>query len=103
MTAPPDPRTAELLAELTTELVAVMGDDVLLAVDITLETRFDDDLAMESLEFVALGERLRERYGDRVDFPAFIAGLDVDEIMGLTVGDLLAFVSRQLDDSAAAV
>ena len=94
-------RTAELLAELTGMLVEVMGDDVLLAVDITPATRFDEDLAVESLEFVALGELLRERYGDRVDFAAFIAGMEIDEIMALTVGDLLDYVAGRLDTAPA--
>ncbi|WP_188316860.1 hypothetical protein [Solihabitans fulvus] len=50
---------------------------------------------MESVELVALGESLRDRYGDRVDLPAFVAGLDLDGLIGLTVGDLVSYVARQ--------
>ncbi|MFC4072486.1 acyl carrier protein [Actinoplanes subglobosus] len=95
--------TSQLLDDLKQGLVEVMGDDVLLAVDITPDTRFDDDLALESIEFVALGEYLRERYGDRVDFAGFIAGMELDEIMSLTVGRLLAYISDRLADTSAPV
>jgi acyl carrier protein len=94
------PDTSQLLDHLRADLAEVMGDDVLLAVDITPDTRFDDDLALESIEFVALGEILRERYGERVDFPGFIAGMELDEIMSLTVGRLLAYISDRLAESA---
>jgi acyl carrier protein len=97
------PTTTQLLDDLRESLVEVMGDDVLLAVDITPDTRFDDDLALESIEFVALGEVLRERYGDRVDFPAFIAGMELDEIMSLTVGRLLTYIADRLADTSAPV
>jgi acyl carrier protein len=97
------PDTSQLLDHLRDDLAEVMGDDVLLAVDITPDTRFDDDLALESIEFVALGEVLRERYGDRVDFAAFIAGMELDEIMSLTVGRLLAYISDRLAGTSATV
>lgn len=87
------PDTSQILDDLRVALAEVMGDDVLLAVEITRETRFDDDLALESIEFVALGEYLRERYGDRVDFAAFIAGMELDEIMSLTVGRLVDYIA----------
>lgn len=81
-----------VLDEIKAALTAVVGDDILLAVDITPDTRFDEDLALESIEFVALGEELRERYGDRVDFAGFIASMELDEIMSLTVGRLQAYI-----------
>jgi acyl carrier protein len=97
------PDTSQLLDHLREDLAEVMGDDVLLAVEITPDTRFDDDLALESIEFVALGEILRERYGERVDFAAFIAGMELDEIMSLTVGVLLAYISDRLAGTSATV
>jgi acyl carrier protein len=81
-----------VLDEIEAALTQVVGDDLLLAVDITPDTRFDEDLALESIEFVALGEQLRERYGERVDFVGFIANLELDEIMSLTVGRLEAYI-----------
>ncbi|MGK5440401.1 phosphopantetheine-binding protein [Micromonospora sp. URMC 105] len=95
-------RHARLLAELTEMLVEVMGDDVLLAVEIGPDTRFDADLAMESIELVALGDLLRQRYGEHVNLAAFIAGMEIDEIMALTVGQLVAYLSERLDAARTA-
>jgi len=90
------PEADDILDEIKAALTEVVGDDVLLAVDITSATRFDQDLALESIEFVALGEQLRERYGDRVDFAGFIANMELDEIMSLTVGGLQAHIVSRL-------
>ncbi|MCA2215053.1 phosphopantetheine-binding protein [Jidongwangia harbinensis] len=87
-TTPADP-AARLLTEFTDLLVAVMGEEIRLAVDITPDTTFDGDLGIESIELVALTEQLRLRYGDRADLGAFFAGRGLDELMRLTVGDVL--------------
>jgi acyl carrier protein len=60
--------------------------------EITMDTTFHDDLEMESIDLVALGGHLTERYGDRVNFAEFIAGLDLDEIIDLKVGRLVEYV-----------
>jgi acyl carrier protein len=41
---------------------------------------------------VALSERLMARYGNDVDFVGWMAGMELDEIIALTVGDLVVFV-----------
>jgi acyl carrier protein len=60
--------------------------------DITMDTTFHDDLEMESIDLVALGGHLTERYGDRVNFAEFVAALDLDEIIDLRVGRLVDYV-----------
>src|SRR5207302_10716232 len=84
---------ATALAELTGMLVEVIGEDFLVDLELSGETTFNEDLALESIEFVALAEKLEERYGGQVDFPAFLAGLDIEEIMALTVGELVTYVT----------
>ncbi|HEV7760951.1 MAG TPA: hypothetical protein VGO78_18225, partial [Acidimicrobiales bacterium] len=49
-------------------------------------------LELESLEFVALAERLLDHYGGQVDFVAWLATMELDEIISLTVGSLVAFI-----------
>ena len=82
-----------VLAELSSMLVEVIGEDFLVDLELSGETTFNEDLALESIEFVALAEKLQERYGEQVDFPAFLAGLDIEEIMALTVGELVTYVT----------
>ena len=67
----------------------VIGEDYVSPSDIERDTSFYADLEIESIEFVALGEALQQRYGDRLDFAAWIATLEVDEIIGMTVGQLV--------------
>jgi acyl carrier protein len=61
-------------------------------VEITPESGFHDDLQLESIDLVALAGRLRERYGDRVNLAEWLADKDLDEVISLTVGQLVAYV-----------
>ncbi|WP_237773902.1 acyl carrier protein [Actinosynnema sp. ALI-1.44] len=84
-----------VLDEVVRLIVDVVGEDVLVGVEITPETTFSDDLGLESIEFVALADKLRERYGDRVDLVAFLGEMDIDEIMAMTVGRLVDHIAAQ--------
>jgi acyl carrier protein len=90
-----DPEAQEVLGTVTELLELVIGDEYELDVDVTMETSFADDIELESIEFVRLSELLQERYGSRVDFVAWFSELDVDQIIGLTVGELVEFIRRE--------
>ncbi|HEY3752575.1 MAG TPA: acyl carrier protein [Pseudonocardiaceae bacterium] len=89
MTAAESSDTAgELFAEIAGMLAAVTGvDDPSVTPDVTLE----GDLGLDSLDVVDLGGRLQERYG--VDLLAFLATLDIDQLVGLTAGELADHVA----------
>ncbi len=89
-----------VLDELERMLVEVVGEDLLLEGPLTMETSFDADLQLESIEFVALSEKLLETYGDRVDFVSWLADMELDQIVALTVGQLVDFVSTNADTAA---
>lgn len=77
------------LAGMLRELLEEYGlDDA----EITMETTFHDDLELESVDLVALSGQLREHYGDRVNFATFIAERDLEEIIALTVGELVRYI-----------
>jgi acyl carrier protein len=86
----------DVLDQVVRILAEVVGEDFLLDTEITPDTTFSDDLALESIEFVALSEKLNEHYGDRVDFVAFIGDMDLDDIMSMTVGTLAGYIETQL-------
>lgn len=92
---------ASVLAELERILVEVIGDDLLLDGPLTMETSFDEDLQLESIEFVALSEKLLETYGEQVDFVSWLAEMELDEIIALTVGQLVGFVAANAGASPA--
>ncbi|MFC7450883.1 phosphopantetheine-binding protein [Rhodococcus daqingensis] len=82
--------------EVVCMLTEVIGADFLLDVEITGSTTFNDDLAMESIEFVALGEKLQQRYGERVNFVEFVADMDLDEIMAMNMDRLVSYIEQCL-------
>ncbi|WP_327134935.1 acyl carrier protein [Streptomyces sp. NBC_01343] len=85
--------TTDVLAEITGMLVEILGDEFLLAEEVTMSTSFNEDLALESIEFVALAELLHERYGSGVDLMGFLAEKDMDAILAMSVGELVAHIS----------
>ena len=72
----------------------VVGDELELDGPITVETSFNKDLELESIEFVALAEMLQDHYGEDLDFVDWLSNKELDEIITLTVGDLVGFVVK---------
>ncbi|MFE3602234.1 acyl carrier protein [Streptomyces sp. NPDC059096] len=64
--------------------------------EIGRETLFHDDLELESIDLVSLAGLLREHYGERVNLALFVADLELDEIIALTVGRLADHVTASL-------
>lgn len=73
-------------------LVEVLGDDLLLDIDISAETSIADDIELESIDLVVLTEKLEEAYDKELDFAGWIGEMELDDIIALTVGDLAKFV-----------
>ncbi|MEU9125988.1 acyl carrier protein [Streptomyces sp. NPDC048506] len=95
MAADPAPRHIRaILEEITGMLVQVAGDELLVVGEITPATTFNDDLALESIEFVALAELLQQRYGTTVDLLGYLAEKDLDQILAMTVGELATHIAR---------
>ena len=90
-----------ILAELRSMLIEVIGAEYALGFDIDMDTSFEADLELESIEFVKLSAMLAERYGDRVDFVAFLAVKEVDEIIEMTVGEVVVYVANCLAPAGA--
>ena len=79
-------------------LGVVIGDPELIHTDITMDTTFGGDLELESIEFVALADRLRTEFGERINFVAFLAKKHVDDMVSLRVGDLVRYVASCLQE-----
>jgi acyl carrier protein len=80
------------LATVERMLVEVAGDELLVTGPIAMTTSFNADLELESIEFVALAERLQQHYGTGVDFVGWISKKELDQIISLTVGELVEFI-----------
>jgi len=77
-------------------LVEIAGEELLVAGPITMATSFNADLQLESIEFVALAEQLQVCYGASVDFVGWISGKELDDLIALTVGELVEFIASRL-------
>jgi acyl carrier protein len=90
------PTEQEVLAAITRMLAAVLDEYGLDESEVTMDSRFTDDLELESIDLVTLAAQLQERWGERINFAEFLAGMELDEIIGLTVGRLVDYVVRRL-------
>jgi acyl carrier protein len=94
MTAAPD--VLDTVARLLRE---VIGEAWVQDFEIGPETSFSHDLELESIELVALAEKLGAEYGGRVDFAGWLSGMELDEIIGLRVGQVVEHITACLSSS----
>lgn len=83
---------SDTLQTVTGMIHEVVGGEWALDQPITMETSFNRDLELESIEFVALAEKMQERYGAEVDFARWLSGKELEEIIELKVGDVVAHI-----------
>jgi acyl carrier protein len=96
LAAPAGASEDAILSYVRQHLGVVIGDPELLHTEITMDTTFGGDLDLESIEFVALADRLRTAFGERVNFVAFLAAKGVDDMVTLTVGDVVRYVASRV-------
>ena len=66
----------------------VIGEDWVRDTPITMETSFVSDLEVESIELVALSEKIQEKYGETVDFPSWLSSMELELFVnGSNLGD----------------
>jgi len=83
----------EELHKILTELI---GEDEAEILGIERESKFTADLMMDSIQIIAFAERINERYGDRVNFTAWLSKKPLKALMTLSVGDVSDFISKEL-------
>lgn len=87
-----DGRHEVVLGEVTGMLKEVIGSEWSDDTVVTMDTSFTFDLEVESIELIALAEKLQDRYGTEVNFPVWLADKELDEIINLTVGQLVEYI-----------
>jgi acyl carrier protein len=85
-------RRGAVLAGVRDLLGEVIGPEYMVELTIAPSTSLERDLQLESLDLVVLGDLLPQRFGDEVDLVAWLATKELDEIVDLTVGDLVDLV-----------
>ncbi|MGW2181135.1 acyl carrier protein [Streptomyces sp. NPDC001732] len=93
---PGDELREKALRDIAGMLRDLLAEEGLDDVEIGRETTFHDDLELESIDLVTLAGSLREHYGEKVNVALFVADLELDEIIALTVGQLVDYVADSL-------
>ena len=84
----------EILAVLQRFITEVIGEEFLEDIDITMETSFTKDLEMDSIELVSFSEKVKRYFGQQIDFPGWLSGMDIDQMIGLTISDIIKFIQQ---------
>jgi acyl carrier protein len=79
---------ADVVKALAGMITDVVGDEVF---EIEATSSFKDDLAFQSIQFVALAELIQERWSE-LDFVGWITAKAVPEMLALQVGDVADFI-----------
>ena len=90
------PPSAGALAELAALLARATGEGAGWAAAIRPESLVEGDLGLDSLELADLSELLCSRYGPAADLLPWLAGLDLEQIIGLTVADVSAYLDSMV-------
>ena len=85
--------------ETVTELIRkAVDEDWINDFEMDADTSFNNDLELESIEFVAIAEKIQTHYGKQINFIEWLGELDLDQMINLTVGQLADFVQQHLSD-----
>ena len=100
LTSPKSQSHSEVLALVRAYLIEIMEleEDEL---EIEMTTHFQDDLELESIEMIALGDAIRAHYQQReptviINFAHWLTQLSIEQLMNLTVGDLVLWIADEL-------
>ena len=85
---------ARVLDDVARMVREVIGESWADDVSIGMDTSFAKDLELESIEFVALAERIRAEYGQKVNLAGWLGSMDLNQILALRVGQLVEFIVR---------
>jgi acyl carrier protein len=81
-------------------IVAVVGRWYYDECNVNLDSTFAEDIELESMEVMEIAERLIETYEGRVDFVTWFSSMELEELVELTVGDVIRFIVSSIEQAA---
>lgn len=91
------------LLDVVRQLILEVMDEEEGELEVTLDSHFQRDLELESIELIALGDLLIERYGESLDFAGWLTQLSLDDLAELSVGDLVRWLAGRLKADGSGV
>ena len=87
-----DRTQGHVLADVARMIREVIAEEWAREASIGMDTSFARDLEIESIELVALAERVNALYGREINLAEWLAGKDLDELVSLRVGQLVEHI-----------
>ena len=84
-------------ATVETAIRDVVGELYYEECQVGLDSTFAEDIQLESMEVMEIAERLIEEYDGRVDFVAWFADMELDDLIELSVGRVVDFIVASLE------
>lgn len=78
-------------------IIAVVGRWYYEECQVDLGSTFAEDIELESMEVMEIAERLIETYEGRVDFVSWFSGMELEDLVELTVGDVVDFIVASVE------
>jgi acyl carrier protein len=86
----------------TGTIIEVVGQEFYEECEVGLDSTFAEDIELESMEMMEIAERLMHEYEGRVDFVAWFADMELEDIIELTLGGLIDFIVKSLKETEGA-
>ena len=89
-----DRTQGQVLADVARMIREVIAEEWAQEASIEMDTSFARDLEIESIELVALAERINAVYGREINLAEWLAAKDLGELVSLRVGQLVEHIAQ---------
>lgn len=85
-----------VLAVVVETIRRTIDEDWIEDFDIGPQTRFSEDLEIESIEFVKVADALQVHFGSGIDLIGWLSGKSIHELIQLNVGDIASHIATRV-------
>jgi acyl carrier protein len=85
-----------IMRDITAVIREAVAEDWIQEFEIGANTSFNDDLDLESVEFVTIAAGLQQHFGEQIDLIGWLSTKSFDDLIALRVGNIAEFVSNNL-------
>jgi acyl carrier protein len=85
-----------IIRDITAVIRQAVAEDWIQEFEIGANTSFNDDLDLESVEFVTIAAGLQQHFGEQIDLIGWLSTKSFDDLIALRVGNIAEFVSNSL-------
>ncbi|MFN4328863.1 MAG: acyl carrier protein [Limnobacter sp.] len=86
----------DILALVIDKIRTTINEDWILDYEIGMDTQFNEDLEIESIEFVKIANAIQQHYGQGLNIAAWLSGKTINELIGLNVGTLVDYIASHV-------